>query len=119
MECPHCSADTDPTLLYCKNCGEQIELDPEQVRKSIERDEEVLAVEHLEEKTKVGLYLAAFVLVVVIAFRIVVVRRVEGEVNPGYFAPARVVEDKAAEPPASVELPVAPIEIPTEKEDKK
>lgn len=119
MDCPHCGEDTDPTLLYCKFCGQAIELDPEAVQKHIERDEEKLAIEHLEERTRIGLYAAAFSLVAVIALRLVVIAPVPGEVSVGYYPPAQIVQDKNLDPPAGLDLPVEDIDIPNDDRTKK
>jgi hypothetical protein len=117
VDCPHCGKDADPTLLYCKFCGMAVELDEVEVAKHIERNEERDAVEIMEQQTRIAVYVTAFLLVVVIAFRLIVVRPVTGEVAPGYYAPTKIVDDKGIDPPAALDLPTVPVEIPDD--DKK
>lgn len=116
MECPHCSQDTDPTLVYCKVCGEQIELDPEQVHKALERDSERDAIEMMEEQSRVAIYVTLFLLVSVFALRLVLLRPVVGDVGTGYFAPARVVEEKHLDPNPLIEIEPLVIEVPDEQQ---
>lgn len=118
MKCPHCEGETDPTLAYCMVCGEQIELDPDAVREHIEKDEQQEAVEFMEGQTRAGLYACAFLLVCVVAFRIIVVRSVVGDVGPGYYAPSKVVEEKNVEPNAALEAPTLGVDIPDWKPNK-
>jgi hypothetical protein len=119
MECPHCGEDTDPTLLFCRICGQGLEIDEEAVQKDIERDEAQQAVEFMEERTKAGMYIALFVLAAVIAFRVVVLRRVVADVHPGYMAPAKMLDDKGIDPPQTLDMPIQPVEIPDWRPDKK
>ena len=119
MDCPHCEKETDPTLLYCKFCGMAVELDEVEVAKHIERNEERDAVELMDEQTRIALYVTAFLLVVVIVFRLVVVREVVGDVSPAYYAPPKIVEDKGIDPPMALDIPSAPIDIPDDDRKKK
>jgi hypothetical protein len=96
-----------------------VELDEVEVAKHIERNEERDAVELMEEQTRIGLYVSAFFLVVVIAFRLVVVRPVSGDVSPAYYAPPKIVEDKGIDPPSALDIPSQPIDIPDDDRDKK
>jgi hypothetical protein len=119
VKCPHCEGETDPTLAYCMVCGEQIELDPEAVREHIERDEQAEAVEYMEGQTQAGLYACAFLLVCVVAFRIIVVRAVVADVAPGYYSSSKPVEDKNLEPNPALDTPTFTVDFPDWKPDKK
>src|SRR5579872_2187980 len=120
MECPHCGEETDPTLIYCKVCGESMELDEETVNKAIERDTELEAIEDMEIQSRGTLYLSIFALASIIALRLVLLRPVPSDVSPGYYADSRILETKSLEPPAALPLDEAPIPIPDWKpEDKK
>jgi hypothetical protein len=112
MECPHCNQETSPTYLYCERCGEQLELDLEAVRQTMERDSVADAIEMAEKQTRSALYLVVFLLVSVIAFRFVALRPVVADAIPGYYAPYKLIEDKGLEPPASLEVTKIPLEIP-------
>ena len=119
MKCPHCDGETDPTLAYCMVCGEQIELDPDAVREHIERDEQAEAVEFMEGQTKAGLYACAFVLVCVVAFRVIVVRSVVGDVAPAYYGSSKVVEERNLEPNPALDTPNVTIDFPDWKPNAK
>ncbi len=113
MQCPHCDGETDPTLAYCMVCGEQIELDPDRVREHIERDEAQEAVEYMEGQTRAGLYACAFVLVTIVAFRLIVVRPLaQADVGPGYYGSTKAVEEKNLEPNPALDQPNMPVDIP-------
>jgi hypothetical protein len=112
MQCPHCAQQTDPTLAYCMSCGEQIELDPEAIQDHLEKDEEAEAIEYMEGQTRGGLYACAFLLVCVVAFRLIVVCPIVADVGPGYYGSAQTLDDKGLEPQAALDLPQIPVDIP-------
>jgi hypothetical protein len=118
MKCPHCEGETDPTLAYCIICGEQIELDQDAIRDHIEKDEQQEAIEFMEGQTKGALYACAFVLVCIVAFRIIVVRSVVGDVGPGFYSSPKVVEDKNLEPNPALDVPTIGVDIPDWKPNK-
>ncbi|HZU97506.1 MAG TPA: hypothetical protein VFF73_12470 [Planctomycetota bacterium] len=114
MQCPHCDQETDPTLQYCMSCGEPLELDPEQVKKHFEKNEEIEAIEFMEGQTRGALYATAFLLVCVVIFRLIVVRALprDTDVAPGYNASLKPVAEKNLDEPAALEVPRINIEIP-------
>jgi hypothetical protein len=114
MECPHCQQETDPTLIYCKKCGEQIELDPAAVHEALRRDEERDAIEIMEQQSRVAIYLALFLLATTFGLRIAILKSPDGSVSAGYFAPARTVEEKNLEPGNALEMEPLTIDIPEE-----
>jgi hypothetical protein len=119
MKCPHCEGDTDPTLAYCMICGEQIELDPERVKEHLEKDEQQEAIEFMEGQTRGALYACLFLLVCVVAFRLIVVRPVVGDVGPGFYGSPKVVEEKNLEPNPALEPPLLTLDIPEWKPNAK
>lgn len=112
MECPHCGQETSPTYLYCEKCGQQLELNLEAVRKSMERDELADAMEMAERETRIALYLTAFFLACVIGLRIVAVRPVVADSFAGFQLPFKAIEEKGLEPPATLEVKPIPLDIP-------
>jgi hypothetical protein len=114
MQCPHCDQDTDPTLAFCMKCGEAIELDAAAVQQHFEKNEEMEAVEFMEGQTRSALYVCAFLLVTVVAFRLVVIRPFSDrtDVAPGYMGSSQPVLDKNVEPPTAVDIPKASLDIP-------
>lgn len=118
MQCPHCDEETDPTLAYCMKCGEQIELDQDAVKRHLEKDEELEAVEFMEGQTRAGLYACGFLLVCVVVFRLIVVRTVTGDVAPGYYGSPKPVLEKNLEPASALEAPTVPVDIPDWKLQK-
>jgi hypothetical protein len=114
VECPHCSQETDPTLVYCKVCGEQIELDPEAVHKALKRDEERDAIEIIEQQSRAAMYVAAFLLACVFGLRFVLVRDVQADASAGYYVPAKVAEDKNLDPPPALDLDPIAVDLPDE-----
>ena len=114
MKCPHCDQETDPTLLYCKMCGMPVEVDEAAVAEHLERDDARVEIDHAEDVTRALLFSMIIFLVATIAFRLIVVRPVTGDVSPGYYAPAKVIDDKNIEPTATVEFVIPPIEIPSD-----
>jgi hypothetical protein len=114
MECPHCNQETDPTLVYCKVCGEQIELDPEAVHKALLRDAELDAIEIMEHQSRSAMYIAGFLLVCAFGLHFVLCREVRADASAGYFAPSKVVEGKDLDPQAALDLDPIAVDIPTE-----
>jgi len=113
MQCPHCDQETDPTLAYCMKCGEQLQVDAEAAMRHLQRDEDLDAIEFMEGQTRGAFYACAFLLVCIVAFRLIVVRTVVGDVAPGYFGSARPLAEKNnLEPPVAVDVPVLTLEIP-------
>jgi hypothetical protein len=112
MECPHCNQETSPTYLYCEKCGEQLELDLEGVRQTMERDSLAEAIELAEKQSRKALYVTIFLFVSVIAFRFVALRPVVADAFPAYFAPFKMIEDKGFEPAASLDIQRLPVEVP-------
>src|SRR5580700_8922848 len=118
MRCPHCEQETDPTLAYCMLCGEALELDPDAIHEHFEKNEEREAIEFMEGQTRGALYACAFLLVVVVAFRIIVVRSVTGDVAPGYHASPKAVVERNLEPPAALDVPALTVDLPDWRPDK-
>ncbi len=112
MTCPHCAEETSPTYLYCERCGQQLQLDLDGVRETMERDALVDATELAELQTRGAFYFAIFFFVSVLAFRAVALREVVADAVPGYFLPFKALEDKNLEPPATLEVKPLPLEVP-------
>jgi hypothetical protein len=114
MECPHCGQETSPTLLYCEVCGEQLQLDLEGVRRTMERDSVAEAIEDAERKSRGALYFSIFLLVTAIVFRIIAIRPVNVDFVDGYYAPFQPLEQKGLEPPSSLEVKAIPLDFPAD-----
>ena len=114
MQCPHCDQDTDPTLAFCMKCGEAIEMDAAAVAQHFKKNEELEAIEFMEGQTRAGLYVCAFLLVTVVAFRLIVIRPIseKTDVAPGYMGSIKAVVEKRVDPPTAVDIPKASLEIP-------
>jgi hypothetical protein len=114
MECPHCGQETDPTLAYCKVCGQQVEFDADALHQAFERDAEHDAVEMLDEQSRAAIYVTVFVLVSVFALRLVLLHPPSADITAGYFPPARLLVEKNLDPAATLDVEPATIDIPEE-----
>lgn len=115
MDCPHCGQETSPTYLYCEVCGEQLQLDLEGVRRTMERDSVAEAIEDAEKKSRGALYLSIFVLVMTIVFRFVALRPVNVDHVEGYFVPFSTLEQKGLEPPSTLDVKEIVLDYPADE----
>ncbi len=102
MICPACNEETNPTLVYCQNCGGPTQADEFTVFKDQERKaREMRAVEATKEAKNL-LTLALFMLGCVIALRVVLIKEPNADGYTSYRVPYSIVEEAAGDPPPAV-----------------
>lgn len=112
MICPHCERDTPATEPYCMLCGGALDLSFEEVEEAVQRRSETLARRRAEEAARSWLLLAAVVMALALAARLLLVPEPQlGWAEPAY----EVAEPPAAEAPAEMPLVLPELEIPRDR----
>lgn len=110
MLCPECGEDTNPTLKFCQFCNKPLEFDVERLGAALNYESEDVIKERLERKARGYLYLAVYVLVVVIIVRVLIIETVKTEHGPSYAAPKSLVNQ--FKPPYELPSETEVLELP-------
>jgi hypothetical protein len=113
MICPHCEAETPPTMPYCQTCGKPVDLTFEKVQETFDTEAEGRWTTETERHCRSLLYAGAVALVVAIAARTLLIPDVvRPMVLPTYIvdeAPDSVTRTAIA--PLPIEVPPIPIPV--------
>ena len=110
MKCFNCKQETNPTLVYCNNCGVPLETSLE----DLQADEEERVARGLEiqglHAAKRLFVLSLFLFGLTVALRMVILYGHRYDAFASYQAPAEWVLQRTSEPPESA--PVVELEVP-------
>lgn len=110
MQCAVCKSETNPTLVYCQNCGAPTTAD---IGDILADEEKKLAERRAASALRdaQGLFFTAVaLLMVVVALRLVLVKQRAYDHRPAFRPPYALVEEAALDPPAT--LPADALEVP-------
>lgn len=119
MKCFNCGEETNPTLVYCQECGVPLDTDIE----DIARDEEAKARELRERDGLLqakGLFvLSLFLFGVIVALRVVILSERHDDYFTSYRVPSKVVTEAGIDPPSGVPIDAMTLPFPKKGEGGK
>ncbi|MCO5167979.1 MAG: hypothetical protein M9894_16670 [Planctomycetes bacterium] len=115
MKCPVCTAEINPTLVYCSACGVPLEVDAADILEDEERRREETRILQAVRAAKELLVTALFVLGATIFVRVLFLDRRTYDDMPAFRVPYAVIEEAGIDPPIATTLDPAPIPLPEEE----
>jgi hypothetical protein len=112
VQCPVCKNETNPTLVYCQNCGAPTTAD---VTDIIADDEKKLAerkrIQSMRD-AKGLLFTGLALFITVLLLRIVLVKERHDDHRTSFRVPYSVLEQANVDPPVALPSAARPIPIP-------
>lgn len=108
--CPDCGEDTNPTLKFCQFCNSPLEFDMERLGAALSQEAPTVIRERIERQARGYLYMSIFILVSVIAARMILVKPIPMTDSPSFYAPSEAIGE--INPPLELELKLEKYELP-------